>query len=260
VRILQGPLVETPGGAAERRGMDAFTYFNSIGGVPWGNPSLPREYYYFMSGRWRDGSPFRFGGTAFSNTPGEPYPFVYPGEVYPQPQYWSEFCPQPNCAQPVPPDDRRFQISTGPFSMQPGDRQEIVFAIVYSRGESNLHSVHRLKHDSDFVRRAFDLGLLDPPVLAPVEPQMPVQYRASRAHPNPFSSGTTIRFELPEASHVRLAVYDVLGREVLRAVDSALPAGEHRAEIDGSGLAPGIYFYRLEAAGASSTGRITRVR
>jgi hypothetical protein len=240
--------------------MDAFGYMNSIGGVPTGNPSNVRDFYYYMSGRWRDGQPLTFGGDGRSGGTGESYPFVYPGEVYPEPQFWSEICPQPDCRTPIPPDDRRFMISTGPFSMQPGELQEIVFAIIYSRGESNRHSVYRLKHDSDFVQRAFDLGVLDPPAVSPVEPSVPATYRASRAHPNPFSASTTIRFDLPEASHVRLAVYDVLGREVLRVLDTALPAGEHRAEIDGTGLAPGVYVYRLEAAGASTSGRITRVR
>lgn len=44
-------------------------------------------------------------------------------------------------------------------------------------------------------------------------------------YPNPFRGRTTVQFALPEASHVTLAVYDVLGRQVALLVDGELPAG-----------------------------------
>ncbi|MCB9511074.1 MAG: hypothetical protein H6695_12860 [Deferribacteres bacterium] len=75
-------------------------------------------------------------------------------------------------------------------------------------------------------------------------------------HPNPFNPETEIRFELPEASQVTLAVYNTIGQEVARLVETTLPAGQHRAIWRGmswnGSLAPsGIYFYRLEALAKS---------
>ena len=70
--------------------------------------------------------------------------------------------------------------------------------------------------------------------------------------PNPFERTTTIGFILPTASHVRLDIYDLLGRRVRTLTDARYPAGEHRAEWDrrtteGSLAKPGLYFYRIEA-------------
>ncbi|HLT47312.1 MAG TPA: FG-GAP-like repeat-containing protein [Rubricoccaceae bacterium] len=78
--------------------------------------------------------------------------------------------------------------------------------------------------------------------------------------PNPASSRTVIAFELPRPSHVRLAVYDVLGREVAVLVDGALGAGAHEAVLDGASLPVGTYAVRLEAAGQVAARRVTLVR
>jgi hypothetical protein len=78
--------------------------------------------------------------------------------------------------------------------------------------------------------------------------------------PNPFAGSTTVRFTLEEPSEVRLAVYDVLGREVAVLVDGPLEAGAHAAAFDGSGLPSGVYVYRLAAEGAVATGRMTLSR
>jgi hypothetical protein len=58
---------------------------------------------------------------------------------------------------------------------------------------------------------------------------------------------TTIRFSLPQCSHVKLKVIDILGREVATLVNGEVHAGEHAVVFDAKGLASGIYFYRLAA-------------
>src|SRR5690606_22707734 len=78
--------------------------------------------------------------------------------------------------------------------------------------------------------------------------------------PNPASSRTVIAFELPRPSHVRLAVYDVLGRGVGVLVDGALGAGAHEAVLDGASLSVGTYAVRLEAGGRVAARRVTLVR
>jgi ligand-binding sensor domain-containing protein len=65
-------------------------------------------------------------------------------------------------------------------------------------------------------------------------------------YPNPFNPGTRISYELPTSSHVRLSVYDVLGREVSVLVHERVEAGVHSVAFDASGLAGGVYFYRLQ--------------
>lgn len=64
-------------------------------------------------------------------------------------------------------------------------------------------------------------------------------------YPNSFNPGTTIEFELPKASHVRLSVYDILGREVSVLANDRRDTGVHEVKLDASGLASGVYLYRL---------------
>jgi arylsulfatase A-like enzyme len=83
---------------------------------------------------------------------------------------------------------------------------------------------------------------------------------AAEVLPNPFARRTTIRFTLDASMAVRLAVYDVLGREVAVLVDGEREAGTHAATLDGRGLAPGVYVYRLTAGGEVQTGPMTLAR
>ena len=78
--------------------------------------------------------------------------------------------------------------------------------------------------------------------------------------PNPTAGTARVAFALPEASTVRLAVFDVRGREVAVLEDGRLEAGRHEATLDGRPLAPGVYVLRLEADGEVLTRRATVVR
>ncbi|MFZ5432937.1 MAG: YCF48-related protein [Calditrichota bacterium] len=69
------------------------------------------------------------------------------------------------------------------------------------------------------------------------------------AFPNPFNPSTTLSFDLPRADHARLAVYDITGRLTAVLADDDFTAGTHRIRFDGTTLASGIYFARLETAG-----------
>lgn len=80
------------------------------------------------------------------------------------------------------------------------------------------------------------------------------------AYPNPFNPSTLVRFTLDAGRQTRLAVYDVLGREIAVLVDGQMSAGEHRATFDASNLTSGVYIVRLEAGGTSMTRRITLLK
>jgi hypothetical protein len=85
------------------------------------------------------------------------------------------------------------------------------------------------------------------------EEELPAAYVLEQNYPNPFNPVTTIAFTLPEAAHVRLAVYDVLGRQVTVLLDEVRSTGRHTVSFDASPLPSGTYFYRLEAPSQTLT-------
>lgn len=76
---------------------------------------------------------------------------------------------------------------------------------------------------------------------------MPEGYVLESNYPNPFNPSTTISFEIPQAEHVSLVVYDVLGKEVATLIDLDLGAGSHSVVFDAKNLASGTYIYRIRA-------------
>jgi hypothetical protein len=79
-------------------------------------------------------------------------------------------------------------------------------------------------------------------------------------HPNPFNPSTTIEYDLPYAAHVRLAVFDLLGREVALLVDEMLAQGTHTVHWDAGARPSGVYFYRLLAGRFQKTRKLVVLR
>jgi glucose/arabinose dehydrogenase len=76
---------------------------------------------------------------------------------------------------------------------------------------------------------------------------MPAGYRLEQNYPNPFNPSTNIGVRIVEFALVKLAVYDLLGREVAVLVNEKKEAGIYKVKFDASGLPSGVYFYRLLA-------------
>ena len=75
-------------------------------------------------------------------------------------------------------------------------------------------------------------------------------------YPNPFNPTTAISYELSANGFVTLKVYDVLGRLVRTLVDKVEQAGSYSVTFSASGLASGVYFYRLQAGSYSQTPKL----
>ncbi len=79
-------------------------------------------------------------------------------------------------------------------------------------------------------------------------------------YPNPAVGPTSISYNVPATSHVTLAVYDALGRQVMTVVDAVKAEGTHQALVRASTLPAGIYFYRLQADGRSDMKKMIVLR
>jgi len=100
---------------------------------------------------------------------------------------------------------------------------------------------------------------------------LPREFSLEQNYPNPFNPSTTIGYNVPGvesgsggwgpgSSMVRLAVYDVLGREVAVLVNEPMSPGRHTVTFDARNLVSGSYFYRLEAGSFSETKRMAFVK
>jgi hypothetical protein len=76
---------------------------------------------------------------------------------------------------------------------------------------------------------------------------LPGVFALNQNYPNPFNAKTIIEYSIDKDSHVKLDVFDVLGRKVANLVDQQQNAGVYKATLNASALTSGMYFYRLQA-------------
>lgn len=88
----------------------------------------------------------------------------------------------------------------------------------------------------------------------------PLAYRLDGNYPNPFNPTTTIQFELADAGQARLAVYDVIGRQVAVLVNQTMSAGTHSVQFNAVSFSSGTYILRLEAGGQTFTSKMLLVK
>ncbi len=94
-----------------------------------------------------------------------------------------------------------------------------------------------------------------------IEPSgLPATFSLCQNYPNPFNPATIIGFALPQASHVKLEVFNILGQKVAKLVDKRLPAGSHEIEFNATDHPSGIYFYRLSHDGGNITRKMTLIK
>jgi hypothetical protein len=85
----------------------------------------------------------------------------------------------------------------------------------------------------------------------------PAAFTLNDARPNPSKASAVIPFELYDRLYVKLTVYDISGRKVATLAEEWMPPGAHERTV--SGLAPGVYIYRLEAENYSEARKIVIV-
>ena len=95
--------------------------------------------------------------------------------------------------------------------------------------------------------------------------EIPEDFALHANYPNPFNPTTTIRFDVPEASDVRLEVYDMMGRRVATLVNGQMAAGKYEATWHarsdaGTAVASGVYLYRMQAGAFESVQRMVLMK
>jgi hypothetical protein len=95
--------------------------------------------------------------------------------------------------------------------------------------------------------------------------QLPLSFALEPNYPNPFNPQTLIRYSVPVPTHVRVTIYNILGRRVRTLVDENRTAGTHSARWDGTNaqghrVATGVYFYRIQAGDYTETRKMLMLK
>lgn len=92
------------------------------------------------------------------------------------------------------------------------------------------------------------------------EENLPNEFYLYQNYPNPFNPVSTIKFDVPKLSKIKIAVYDIMGREVELLVDKEMNLGSYNITFDGNNLASGVYYYKLTADGFSMVRKMLLVK
>ena len=106
---------------------------------------------------------------------------------------------------------------------------------------------YRVKEVADDGAAYYSESVLADAPINVVERPVPVQYSLDQNYPNPFNPTTTISFGLPQAGHVKLEVFNVLGERVATLLDEEHAAGFYAERFSALSLPSGVYLYRVQA-------------
>ncbi len=103
------------------------------------------------------------------------------------------------------------------------------------------HLFADITNPSDFIS---DFTLTN---IKDIKSQTPNDYLLEQNYPNPFNPSTQIKFYLKQSGKVKIDVFNMIGQKITELINRELPSGFHEVEFNASGLASGIYIYRLKA-------------
>ncbi len=140
--------------------------------------------------------------------------------------------------------DRSYVISTGPYTLAPGESDVAAFAIIAA---SSLEAL------TTAATQARDFYRASTPVTEDDGLVLPDAFSLGQNYPNPFNPATNISFSIPRAGRVTLEIFNLLGRRVVTLLDQEMPVGAHQVRWEGvdsrgNTAASGLYFYRLRSA------------
>jgi hypothetical protein len=89
---------------------------------------------------------------------------------------------------------------------------------------------------------------------------VPLKFELNQNYPNPFNPVTNIKFSVPKKGHYNFRIYDVTGKLIDTYLDSYITSGYYNAEIDGTRLSSGVYFYTLQGEGFTDTKKMILIK
>ena len=252
--IVKGPLANAADGIDNNNNgitdelgedckMNKLTYFNnSFSGVPLGttDPTNGQEYYNYMTGSWKDGTPFTCGGNGYGGS--IPASWVYTADTY-----TNGVCGAALWNESGVPGDRRMILSSGPFNLNAGQMQEVEYAFVTSfdssaAGSGGSMSVAKLKTDIQKINTFYNTvnkpNCLQSLVTGITKVAVQNDFNV---YPNPAKSLIYVSTAIEGGARTQYEVVDVLGKVIMTNENSS-----GKFSININELNSGVYFLRLQ--------------
>ncbi len=261
VKVLHGPTAPAGDGMdnnnngttdepGEYFGMNKFLYYNSQNGGPISNPNGYEDFYNYLRGVWLNGDQMTYGGNGYNPGSTAVCNFMFPGTTDPVnfPLYgnWTEYTAGNT------PEDRRFLMSSGPFTLNAGDTVVYDYAYVFSRdslsggnqnftlNNANLDLVQSWFNNNSFPGcTVFSVG---------VEEE---DGHGILVYPNPATNNINITLSIKNAQNVRYEINNLLGENVAKGILSG-------TSINIDYLAPQMYVLKLSSENTVWITRFTK--
>jgi photosystem II stability/assembly factor-like uncharacterized protein len=148
-------------------------------------------------------------------------------------------------------------ISWAPFNVGLVDSDTArIRAVAYDSVSGHVYAVQ----NPGGVARTINPAYMERSLGIGMHSELPTRFALEQNYPNPFNPSTTIRYGLPQRSQVTLAVFNMLGQLVTSLVSGEVEAGNHEVQFDASGLASGVYFYRIQAGTFTHTKKLCVIK
>lgn len=180
-------------------------------------PELPLEYYRYITGAWRDGSPLTEGGPGYNTGPFTNY--IFPDPPF-QPSGWSEI------SEESKPGDRQALISSGPthFRYEHSPVFQVFFALDFVPGDKSLSGQWQQLRENSLDQELFFYGDFFPPEINPYDTLACFKTTSNSALPEGQQTTVSV-FPNPASEHIyveaganqiqNIGMYDLLGRQVV---------------------------------------------
>jgi len=260
-QILKGPFTDAFDGIDNNRNgvidepceqalLSKFDYFNNnFAGVPLQttDPQNAIQVFQYMTNSWRDGTPVTCGGNGYGGTVNTD--FVYPGNTYSASPCGS--APWSEVTAGNVPGDRRYIMSSGPFTFEAGSTEVLEYA--HCTSFDNTNSVAKLK--SDMMNLKTFYNVFTPPNTCSAA--LGVKEQAStidlKIYPNPVSS--TLNISLKEVlATATIEIIDIVGKQQVLQHETNVT----KIVINVNDLQAGIYFVKITTGEKSITKKFVK--
>jgi hypothetical protein len=227
--------------------MTNFMYFNnSLPGISMQttDPGTSSEYYQYMTGFWRDGTPLTCGGTGYGGS--TPTKFAYPDNTYANGP-----CGSTSWTETGTGSDKRLLIGSGPYILHPGAVDEIEFAYISSFDSITNNPLGKLDLDVQALKAIYNSTINQCSITGMKEKHLQTEFTIS---PNPTNALLNINSGKVINGDVKIEVIDALGK-VLISEDYK---DFNQSTIDVSPLSSGIYFLKISSGENVTTKKIIK--